>query len=177
MPADPNIERERAFLNNIARLKEISFGEALFYELDSIDGKTTALLTHVSIMMAILAIFSNLFKDQPAIRLAAYLELFAYLLITLGCLGSIFMVGPGRRRRHPAGFRNDVVKTCRRRRLIYTVSLRAAFAVTVLFVFTLLAECVHADRYLDKLMPSGLTQRVAAAHPSSQSPVGPVRAA
>ncbi len=157
MPSVADIKTERAFLQNIADLKGISFGEALFYELDSIDGKTTALLTHVSIMMTILAIFSNLFKDQRIIGLAAYFELFCYLAITFGCLGSIFMVNPDRRRRHVGDFEGDIVKACRRRRLIYFSSLRCAVVVTALFAFTLLAECLNAEPYLETIAPFGQT--------------------
>ncbi len=75
-------------------MKATKMGEALFYELDTVDSKTASLLTHVSLMLAVLAIFYSAMKIGSIISLIASLELFAYLIIAIGCLRAIYIVGP-----------------------------------------------------------------------------------
>lgn len=78
----------RAFLESIAKLQDDSLGRAMFYELDTVDSKTSSLLTHVSLMMAVLSVFYSGMKDAPFFKSAILIELIVYLFVTLGVSGA-----------------------------------------------------------------------------------------
>jgi hypothetical protein len=61
---ESEIASETEFLNGIAKIKGSVLGSALFYEHDTIDAKTSSLLTHVSLMMAVLSIFYSGMKNE-----------------------------------------------------------------------------------------------------------------
>lgn len=82
------------YLESISEMKSTKIGNAASYYMDAIDSKTSSLLAHVSIMMAILSIFYVTMPQHSLIRSALLVELFIYLIVTLGCLRSIFIFGP-----------------------------------------------------------------------------------
>lgn len=130
------LSAERAYLEGIARMKSISLGETIFYEHDAVDAKNTGLLTHVSIMIAFIALFYRELH-VPMLKLLATFELFLYLLITIGCLLAIRMVGPSDTDNDDNRLIRKRIAVNRARRRVYKMSLHATIVVTVAVVFTL----------------------------------------
>ncbi len=132
-----NTQAEMQHLEIMAEHRSNKIGSAAFYTLDVIDTKTQSLLTHVSIMMAILAMFYAEASARAEVRLAILIELLLYLMLTLGCLRAVFIVAP-------AAFdeTNEIVLERRvrevtRRRRAYRISLFATIAVTFAFLVTI----------------------------------------
>ncbi len=136
MPSD--FEQTKSFLVSISTMRGSSPGDALFYELDTVDNKVSSLLSHVSIMMAILALFySNMDKSDPS-RIAILAELCIYLLVTLGCLRGIFMIGPENQVGEYEEILNKRIEVVCRRVRAYKYSLLVTVFTTIAFIFTLI---------------------------------------
>lgn len=140
MPRSNYLQRERHHLELLAENRSEKIGNAAFYTLDVIDTKTQSLLTHVSIMMAILAMFYGHTATTLSIRLAILIELILYLLITLGCLRAVFIVAPSALDTTSEAILDARVLEVARRRTAYRISLFATIVVTAAFLLTVVAH-------------------------------------
>ena len=131
------MKREFRHLEVIAEHRDGKIGSAAFYILDVIDGKTQSLLTHVSIMMAILAVIYSDGGVRGEIRLAILIELLVYLAVTLGCLRAVFIVTPSKTENATSNMLETRVRECARRRTAYRISLFVTIAVTFAFLITI----------------------------------------
>jgi hypothetical protein len=82
------------YLESISDMKASKIGDAASYYMDAIDSKTSSLLTHVSIMMAVLSVFYATMHQNSFVKSALLVELITYLIVTLGCLRGIFVFTP-----------------------------------------------------------------------------------
>lgn len=135
-----NPEDARAFLESIAEMKSTRIGDAAAYYTDAIDGKTSSLLTHVSIMLAVLAVFYASMPEPSLAKDAILIELFLYLFVTLGCLLSIRILGPGKSQRSLDEIVVVSAQVAVARLRIYNISWMATFLVTAAFIVTLVAH-------------------------------------
>jgi hypothetical protein len=140
MPNPKYLQRELHHLELVAENRSDKVGSAAFYTLDVVDTKTQSLLTHVSIMMAILALFYGEANTTAGIRLAILVELILYLMITLGCLRAVFIVAPSALDTTSEAVLVTRVLECARRRTAYRISLFATIAVTAAFLITIAAH-------------------------------------
>lgn len=143
MSVPKHLKKEFRHLEIVAEHRADKIGSAAFYTLDVIDGKTQSLLTHVSIMMAILAVIYSDGGVQGEIRLAILIELILYLAVTLGCLRAVFIVAPSRMEWTTSNMLEVRVRECARRRTAYRVSLFVTIAVTLAFLVTI---AIHATK-------------------------------
>jgi hypothetical protein len=132
------------FLEAIAKIRRTPQGQALFYELDTVDNKTQSLLTHVSLMMTVLSIFFAVFhgKEYVYMRFALLFELLIYLLVALLCLRAIFMVGPGDQAGSVEAILRDRIVAVQHRVQTYKICLLVAMVTTVVFVMTIVLHLV-----------------------------------
>jgi hypothetical protein len=137
MPRPRALQKELHHLELVAENRSDKIGSAAFYTLDVIDTKTQSLLTHVSIMMAILAMFYGEASTTAEIRLAILVELMLYLIITLGCLRAVFLVAPTALDTTSEAILETRVREVARRRTAYRISLFATIAVTAAFLLTI----------------------------------------
>jgi len=132
----------------MSEMRHSAPGDSVFYELDTIDNKVSSLLTHVSIMMAILAIFYTSLSNDLVMRHIVIIELLLYLIATLGCLRGIFMVGPHARLLEYDAILLDRIKVVSYRFRAYKFSLFLTIVTTVAFMFTLIFHFSGGSDYI-----------------------------
>ena len=132
-----SLKETRDFLEAMAELKSNELGQTIFYELELVDSKTAALLSHVSIMMAVLSVFYAAMSNDQALRPVILIELFLYLSLTLGCLRSIFMFGPTETSYELENMLEWRIRAVNARVRFYKISLSLAIIITVAFMVTL----------------------------------------
>ncbi|GAB4193563.1 MAG: hypothetical protein Tsb002_24150 [Wenzhouxiangellaceae bacterium] len=132
------IEMERNFLTRSGSLlSDNSEGTAVYYWLDVLDNKTSTLISHVSLMMAVLAVFYGETSPGTTVRSLIIVELFLYLVIALGCLLVVFVIKPNDLHATPDDELSNSISVLIRRRKMYNVSMIATWTVTFFFMATL----------------------------------------
>jgi hypothetical protein len=134
----PQLDKVRAYLDSIAAMKKTPTGKGASYYMDAIDTKTASLLAHVSIMMAILALFYYKAEAGSYTGKAFAVELIFYLLVTLGCLRSIFIFGPNGQQLGMEEMLDVRAKEVDTRLRFYRTSLWTTVIVTAAFIITLI---------------------------------------
>jgi hypothetical protein len=137
------VEEAHLYLEHISEMKSTKVGEAASYYMDAIDNKTSSLLSHVSIMMAILSIFYATITEHSLIRSALLVELFFYLIVTLGCLRSIFIFGPGGKQSTVDDIIQLRVNEVISRLRAYRWSLSVTIVTTLAFIATMAIHFPH----------------------------------
>ncbi len=140
---DKQLKDVRLYLLHLSDIKGKGIGSATVYYMDAIGQKTSSLLTHVSIMMAILSIFYTTTGQHDPIRGALLLELFLYLLATLGCLRSIFICDLDSDRNDLDEMTDIRIKEVLYRLSAYKWSLRVTIFTTIAFIVTLAIHSPH----------------------------------
>jgi len=142
MPKSKSVDKEVRYLEIMSEQRSGTIGGSVFYILDTIDTKTQSLLTHVSIMMAILSMFYADSGASHEIRLAVLVELLCYLVITLGCLRAVFIVTPSEVDVPSETVLEARIQEVVRRRKAYRISLFSTIAVTFAFLVTIATHAV-----------------------------------
>ena len=132
-------EVEQDFIQNRSQSDYIS---NYHYDMDAVDSKSSALLTHISVMFVVLSIFLVSADCHDFIRALLAVELIAYLFLALLLLRCIDVMGPPNRE-IPTGA-DDVNKIFREeimlRRSIYQFSVRGVFLLTFFLIPIILAK-------------------------------------
>ena len=128
---DPERESEYYKIRgNAEDLKEI------LYDTEIIDGKSSALLTHISVMFVVLSIFLAGSDNHWAITLLLIIELIAYLGVSMVLLRCIDIMGPPFRQ--PPKEAQEVKYTyyfeVTLRREIYHRSVRTVYILTFFLI-------------------------------------------
>lgn len=132
---------ERRFLDRSGALRaDDGKGAAVYYWLDVLDNKTSSLLSHVSIMMAVLSIFFGETEAGTLVRTLVVVELFCYLLISLGCLLVVFVITPNDNHASADEELERSIAVLMWRRRMYNVCMVATWVVTFAFMLTLVAK-------------------------------------
>jgi hypothetical protein len=135
------LEQEKEYYAIIKRLRESEHGPFLGRVADIINNRTSALLTHISIMIAILSVILTQFGDFKKVDLfteLVTLEIVSYLIFSIGCLQALFIINPTTFFRYKEQISDYWCIILRRRRRIYLASLTGTIVVTVAFLITLL---------------------------------------
>lgn len=115
--------------------------------------KTTALLTHVSIMIAISTALFNYYKEKSSelwfIRYLFMIEIVGYIFITLLCLRALFQTEWNCAFNNFGTLKSYHLINQRRRRLYYMIALRLTFLFTFLLGLTLFVSL-----YMESGLPS-----------------------
>lgn len=137
-------KKERIYLEHRKMLADDGLGAQIVEVAGVLNSKTSALLTHVSIMIAVtIALFSYFSSDKsPSIIVDIILisEIVAYLMISLFCLFSITMSGGGEGNLslEKLILRRSHILTYRRRN--YKIALYTTIIATYVLIATLLYE-------------------------------------
>lgn len=136
----PNKSCEKEFYSIRDRVTGI---DDILTEMKVIDSKSSALLTHISIMFAVISFFLNSSSTQIFIKLTLGLEFIAYLLIIMALMKCIDLMGPPLRVL-PNGDDNELRNIynieINLRRAIYQWSVRCVYFLTALLLPIIMAK-------------------------------------
>jgi hypothetical protein len=111
--------------------------ESIMTSMQNIDGKVTALLTHVSMMIAALGLVAPLVANSRFKEGIIVFEIAIYLLLTIGCLRCLNLFNirrsPGKRSGVITELRHEILL----RRELYILCVRVATFVTICLFITL----------------------------------------
>lgn len=133
------LKNEKLHISHLTTLKNDPEKSEIIIMLDRLNSKSSNLLQHVSIMIAILSVFFavNVGNDAEIIifRYAILTEIMAYSIISLGCLRVNWMAGsedmPSKE------YVEYFFKVSVRRRRIYKLCFVATIMITSIFIITL----------------------------------------
>lgn len=125
--------REKEFIGN---RKNSNYLDSIHYDMDAIDNKSSALLTHISLMFVVLSIFLVASDAHAFIQVLLGIELIAYLCIAMLLLRCIDVMGPPLR---PLPSDRDGVDEAfyvevTLRREVYQRSMRAVYLLTFFLI-------------------------------------------
>jgi hypothetical protein len=103
----------------------------------TIDAKATGLLTHVSMMIAGLAICAPLVAQHRAEEVTIVFEISVYLLIAVGCLRCLSVVRSLRAHKHGHDMKQSVQRELILRHELYRVCNKASIYFTIFVFFSL----------------------------------------
>ena len=112
-------------------------------DMDLLDNKSSALLTHVSVIIAALAL-SLASVDAPIVKFALAIELGLYVCVAMLALRCLNFMGPP----NMAGIKSAVelermmLRECTIRRHVYFICLRATILLTVAIPVIIIVEVV-----------------------------------
>jgi hypothetical protein len=139
---------ELAYYDLAAAISASPGGQQLLRLADVLNAKSSSLLTHISIMIAVVAYYTSAAKCEQCgtlekvIAALLYSELIAYVTIGLVCLRSISITAPKSFLKSIEKKNNEealclLVMIVRRRRNYYLASLWATAIITVIFISTI----------------------------------------
>ena len=135
------LEKEREYYKSITLIYDTELGRLLFGTTDILNSKISGLLTHISIMMAILGFFlADNQNSHKIITLMVAGEMVLYLILAIGCLLGLYITNPLTLQGHENAAADRLTLILRRRRRIYLFSLKGTIAVTIAFFATLLCK-------------------------------------
>jgi hypothetical protein len=119
------------------RSEQEKIPESIMTSMQNIDAKVTALLTHVSMMIAALGLVAPLVADSRFKEGVIVFEIAIYLLLTIGCLRCLNLFNirrsPGKRSGVIIELRHEILL----RRELYILCVRVATFVTICLFITL----------------------------------------
>ncbi len=135
------------YLKNRKALVDDPLG-ALIVEVAAIlNGKTSALLTHVSIMIAVSTVFFVFVASRSnSSRLMAtilIIEIVTYLILSMLCLMCVTMSGWNELELSPKELIQKRAHLLKIRRMSYRTALYGTMTATVMLIVTLIAELVR----------------------------------
>ena len=107
-----------------------------FTFLASIDAKSSALLTHISIMIAFSIVLYESVKSNVYLKYLVGLEAVAYILLACLCLRCIRVLMPHLAVKTSDEYRQAIEDEVTFRREIYELTLNLVWVVTILFAMT-----------------------------------------
>jgi hypothetical protein len=126
---------EQDYVGEVGKFSGTDYGKQALRLTDVINEKTSALLTHVTIMIAVIGVFLTIFLQMDVARLFIiflYVELIIYMLIACALLFCIFATSPVTFENKD--FNRTMLSVMRRRRRIYNACLKVTIVITVVFV-------------------------------------------
>lgn len=137
-------DKEISYLQNRTILIKDPIGAQIIEKAAILNGKTSALLTHVSIMIAISTgffVFLASKNNPPQFALEILIfEIVVYLILSLFCLISITMSGWNEQKLSPQELIRKSAGYLRIRRMSYLIAMCGTMAATVVLIVTILVE-------------------------------------
>lgn len=138
-----NIESE--YVRKVGDFSSTDYGRQALRLADVLNDKTGALLSHVTIMIAVVGVLINIFQEQsvndygysPIFISILYIELIFYMTIACALLGSIFVTSP-KTFGQEASIHDRLLLISRRRRRIYKTCLWSVLVATAIFLLVLI---------------------------------------
>lgn len=140
LDTNKTIAKEKEYYSLVADVDGTPHGPILSRTSDSLNSKISGLLSHISIMIAILSFFLSQMGDFKRIdffTFAITIEIIFYLCFTVGCLRGLFITSPRSLLEKGKESTNHIIMIIRRRRRIYLLSLKGTIIVTIAFLITL----------------------------------------
>ena len=134
------VSHEEALHEILARYGETSGVTSALSTMDTIDTKSSALLTHVSIMIAVITAFV-VEEKQEYFKVLLKLNLCAYIGVALMCLRNIYIFSPFKNADDKL-VRKRIFEIADARRRSYKVSLLLTMAFTVFFLLSIGASFI-----------------------------------
>jgi hypothetical protein len=134
----------KVYFERVASISETPAGEESKRHADVLNTKISALLTHVSLMIAVSAVFfdwaSKPTGHLPFLEWMLLAEIVAYVLISLLCLRGIWITGYSSFLEHKGDPTEVFFKIVGARRTVYYIAISSTIFVTVAFLATLIGE-------------------------------------
>lgn len=134
-------EEERHYITKVAEVEASPLGALMFRLADGLNSKAAALLTHVSVMIAVSSVLFSYslgpaFKRDvpPFVSVLLLCEIVTYSITSLLCLYAVQMTGPGTFRRDDVRPLDRLVVIVRRRRKAYRAALTITIAATLVLI-------------------------------------------
>jgi len=155
------LEKERKYYKTVLPIANTEYGKQVMRNADVLNSKISALLTHVSIMIAILMIFynsanvseANLDTKITAMTIDAakslmIVETCMYIVASLFCVLGIWITGPSSFLGHEDNPTDRLIDIIGRRRKCFIIALWITIFVTVTFLVTLLIELLLINKII-----------------------------
>ena len=124
--------------------KEESHRDFIFTLMDALDSKTSALLTHISLIVAALTFIYTAHEHGAVARWFLLLEIIFYLVLTIFCLRAIRMTSG------LSSIDKDETQALEvelsRRRAVYNFAASTTIVVTTVMILTLLLVAILGDQ-------------------------------
>ncbi len=127
---------DESFYTVSMNVRNVSREEVHFSFLSAVDAKSSALLTHISIMIAFSIVLFESAKSNVYLKYLIGVEAVAYILLACLCLRCIRVLGPRLAVSTPDEYRQALKNEIIFRRELYDLTLNLVFVVTVLFAIT-----------------------------------------
>ena len=120
-----------AFFEKQAQEHDGNKPQAIFKYMDDLDNKSSALLTHVSMLIAAMSLMMFIFKDNEAFRVFLLIELAIYVFVAAGLLRCVSIIHPGniKNEKYQEGILDEVVSRFRVYRRARLLTIAATFAL------------------------------------------------
>jgi hypothetical protein len=145
---DADQEEFLTFFRTQARVRNEGPGNTVYLYLDNLDQKTSALLTHVSLIMAVATLlFTNVPAKTPW-KFVAGVEVVLYMAIGLGCLTCVDILTPESVKVKTDPWSDDnpnvllgkSISTAMRRLRVYRACHISTIVLTIVLIVTFLAR-------------------------------------
>lgn len=150
MPNDVKPDPMRLLLQQVADVRATGgVGSEALYYMGAIDTKTSALLAHLSMMIAAVSFFYSQATDGTAAKTFYGVEIVLYLATTLWCLRGIFILRPKASPVLPVEQLIELrIREVDSRLRSYGAAMAATITTTLVFMLTVLCHLFALERWL-----------------------------
>ncbi len=128
-----DVKREAEYYSRRHKAEDI---DDILYDMNVIDSKSSALLTHISIMFVVLGFFINAEDNHWVIVVLLVIEFIAYILTAMLLLRCVDIMGPPFRQppESKEAIKEEYYFEVTLRREIYARALRLAYVLTAVLI-------------------------------------------
>ena len=140
---DEENKNEIEYYKIIAKVSSTDEGQQMLRRLDTINDKASSVLTHISIMIAVLTGCFLFFFGKEGYTFVStflFLELCGYIILTMFALRSVFVTCGKTYRGYEDMPEKRTMQILVSRRLSLRISIYGTMILTILLIFTLLVE-------------------------------------
>tara|TARA_R110002126_G_scaffold51760_2_gene141392 strand:+ start:26986 stop:27447 length:462 start_codon:yes stop_codon:yes gene_type:complete len=136
---EPEIQNFKKFFELQSEHQDLKLGAAIFRYMDDLDTKSSALLTHVSMLIAAVSIMLSVYDDEIS-RSFLLIEAAAYVYIATGLLRCVSIINP--HNTDLESYREDTLREVVIRVSVYRKARTFTIFVTVAFFLSILLKPV-----------------------------------
>ena len=139
--SDIEIERERRFFESQSSAHKEVLENVVLRFMDNIDAKSSGLLSHASMMIAVLSISVATLDFSSALSAIVIFEIAVYIIASLGCLRGLCILSPAVVI-IPDDYIDAAIAEAALRRAVYVRSRAITAIATVAFLATMIIHFV-----------------------------------